>query len=57
MNKVYDLAEELTRTLSNKVNEISNDTTLDSDTKYLKMETYSEVINIISDVVRKVIDR
>ena len=57
MTKVYELAEKLTKTLSNKVNDISNDKSLDEETKYVKMATYSEVIEIISDVVRKVIDR
>ena len=57
MNKVYDLAEKLTKTLSNKITEIAEDKSLDEEVKYHKMTIYSEVIDIISNIVREVIQR
>lgn len=53
MNKVYDMAEKITKALSDKVNEVGNDKTIDNDTKYAIMQTYADIINLISDIVRE----
>ena len=55
MNKVYDLAEKITKTLSEKVSNTSKDTSLNENTKYIKMVTYGEIIDEISCIVTKII--